>query len=425
VKKLEKEEHIEMIEYVLAAKNGRTIPKEDKIFGISNRANAMIEAKGKDAVVNATIGALLDDNGDLMVLSSIAETFKDLKPTEYAPYAPIAGIPAFRKAVIKAALGKYEPKGYVEAVATPGGTGSIRNTMSVYTEYGDTVLTSDWFWSPYKTIAAEIGRKVETFTFFNDNRGFNIESFEEKVFELLGKQEHLVVILNTPAHNPTGYSLTIEDWEAVVAVLNKVPVDKKVALLLDVAYIDFAGDEDECRKFFPVLEGLPENVLPVIGYSASKTLTAYGMRCGAMICLAPTKAIAEEFKCAGEFASRGSWSNCSRAGQSVMARIYSDKELEERVKKERAEIRDMLLRRGKAFDEEAAKIGLVTVPFDAGFFVSIPCSDPDAVASKLEEEGIFTVPLAKGVRVSVASISEEVCRRLPMAIKKAMEACGC
>ena len=85
----------------------------------------------------------------------------------------------------------------------------------------------------------------------------------------------------------------------------------------------------------------------------------------------------------------------------------------------------MLLRRGKAFDEEAAKIGLVTVPFDAGFFVSIPCSDPDAVASKLEEEGIFTVPLAKGVRVSVASISEEVCRRLPMAIKKAMEACGC
>ena len=32
-----------MIEYVKAAKNGRTIPKEDKIFGISNRANAMID----------------------------------------------------------------------------------------------------------------------------------------------------------------------------------------------------------------------------------------------------------------------------------------------------------------------------------------------------------------------------------------------
>ena len=413
-----------MIEYVMAAKNGRTVPKEDKIFGISNRANAMIEEKGKDAVINATIGALLDDNGDLMVLSSIADTFRNLTPPEYAAYAPIAGIPAFRKAVVKAALGKYEPKGYVEAVATPGGTGSIRNTISCYTEPGDTVLVGDWFWAPYRTIANEIGRNLTTFELFSDERKFNTASFEAKVFELLENQEHLVIILNTPAHNPTGYSLTIEDWEGVVAVLNKVPAEKKVALLIDVAYIDFAGDEDEYRMFLPVLEGLPENVLPVIGYSASKTLTAYGMRCGAMICLAPTEAIANEFKSIGEFASRGSWSNCSKAAQSVMARIYADEELAERVKKERAEIREMLLRRGKAFEEEAKKVDLVTVPFDAGFFVSIPCDDPDAVATKLEEKGIFTVPLAKGVRVSVASVSEEKCRILPAEIKKAMEACG-
>ena len=413
-----------MIEYVMAAKGGRTIPKEDKIFGISNRANAMIEKKGKDAVINATIGALLDDNGDLMVLSSIDETFRSLTPQEYAAYAPIAGIPAFRKAVVKAALGKYETKRYVEAVATPGGTGSIRNTIANYSEAGDKVLTSDWFWAPYRTIASEIGRGLDTFQLFNDERKFNIASFEQKVFELLEQQEYLTIILNTPAHNPTGYSLTIEDWESVVAVLNKVPAGRKVALLVDVAYIDFAGDEDEYRKFLPVLEGLPVNVLPIIGYSASKTLTAYGMRCGAMICLAPTEAIAKEFKSVGEFSSRGSWSNCSRAGQSVMARIYADEELLARVTRERAEIRDMLLRRGKAFEEEAKKVDLVTVPFDAGFFVSIPCDDPDAVASKLEEKGIFTVPLAKGVRVSIASVSEEKCRIIPAEIKKAMEACG-
>lgn len=413
-----------MIEYVMAAKGGRTIPKEDKIFGISNRANAMIEKKGKDAVINATIGALLDDNGDLMVLSSIDETFRSLTPQEYAAYAPIAGIPAFRKAVVKAALGKYETKRYVEAVATPGGTGSIRNTIANYSQAGDKVLTSDWFWAPYRTIASEIGRGLDTFQLFNDERKFNIASFEQKVFELLEQQEYLTIILNTPAHNPTGYSLTIEDWESVVAVLNKVPAGRKVALLVDVAYIDFAGDEDEYRKFLPVLEGLPVNVLPIIGYSASKTLTAYGMRCGAMICLAPTEVIAKEFKSVGEFSSRGSWSNCSRAGQSVMARIYADEELLARVTRERAEIRDMLLRRGKAFEEEAKKVDLVTVPFDAGFFVSIPCDDPDAVASKLEEKGIFTVPLAKGVRVSIASVSEEKCRIIPAEIKKAMEACG-
>ena len=288
----------------------------------------MIEEKGKDAVVNATIGALLNDDGELMVLSSIDETFRNLTSQEYAAYTPIAGIPAFRKAVVKAALGNYEPKGYVEAVATPGGgTGSIRNTIANYSQRGDKVLTSGWFWAPYRTIASEIGRNLDTFRLFNDERKFNLVSFEEKVFELVGQQEYLTIILNTPAHNPTGYSLTIEDWEGVVAVLNKVPADKKVAVLIDVAYIDFAGDEEEYGKFLPVLEGLPVNVLPIIGYSASKTLTAYGMRCGAMICIAPTEAIAKEFKSVGEFSSRGSWSNCSRAGQSVMARIYADEEL--------------------------------------------------------------------------------------------------
>ena len=65
-----------MAEYILARGNGRHIPHEDKIFGISNRAKAMIAEKGADKVINATIGSLLDDNGNLVVLSSVDEVFK-------------------------------------------------------------------------------------------------------------------------------------------------------------------------------------------------------------------------------------------------------------------------------------------------------------------------------------------------------------
>ena len=81
----------------------------------------------------------------------------------------------------------------------------------------------------------------------------------------------------------------------------------------------------------------------------------------------------------------------------------------------------MLLRRGRAFEEEAEKAGLDMVPFDAGFFVSVPCENPDEVSAKLEKEGIFLVPLAKGIRVSVASISEEKCRMIPARIVEAMK----
>ena len=96
---------------------------------------------------------------------------------------------------------------------------------------------------------------------------------------------------------------------------------------------------------------------------------------------APTKEIAEEFKRVCEFSSRGTWSNSAKAGQSIIANIFADEVLLKKVTEERKEIREMLLGRGKAFEEEAAKVGLKIVPFDAGFFASIPCDNPDEILS--------------------------------------------
>ena len=140
-----------------------------------------------------------------------------------------------------------------------------------------------------------------------------------------------------------------------------------------------------------------------------------------MICMAKTKEIADEFRRVCEYSSRGSWSNSARVGQVILSKIYADKELLRKVDEERAYYRDMLLARGRAFEEEAEKAGLETVPFDAGFFVSIPCDDPDAISAELEKQGLFIVPLAKGLRVSVASVSEEKCRKIPAMIKAAMD----
>ncbi|MBQ6089023.1 MAG: aminotransferase class I/II-fold pyridoxal phosphate-dependent enzyme, partial [Firmicutes bacterium] len=168
---------------IFVRENGRTIPKEDKIFSISNRAKEAIAKYGKDNVVNGTIGALVDDDGKLIVLKSVDKVFKELTPDEYAPYAPISGTPEFKEAIKKAAFGKYEPKGFTEVCATPGGTGGIRNTVSNFSAPGDRVLVADWFWAPYKTICQEIGREIQTFKFFNEERGFNIDDFKANVLE--------------------------------------------------------------------------------------------------------------------------------------------------------------------------------------------------------------------------------------------------
>lgn len=410
-----------MSEYLFAAPQGRKIPKEDKNFSVNNRAKAMIAEKGKDAVINSTLGVLLDEEGNLVVLSSVNEVFQTLTAVEFAEYAPISGVPGYREAVKKDAFGSFTPKRFTQVVATPGGTGAIHNTIANFSEPGDKVLLTDWYWGPYGTIAGEIGRSLDTFKLFDETRNFNAADFERKVNELLETQERLVIIINTPAHNPTGYSLTLDDWEAVASVLDTVPEEKKIALLVDVAYLDFAGDGEKYREFLPVLDSMGDNILPIIGYSFSKSYTMYGMRCGAMICMAPTEEIADEFKKVCEYSARAAWSNSTRAPQVMLSKIYDNPQLLERIQTERAGYRDMLIRRGRTFEAAAEEAGLEIVPFDAGFFASVPCSKPEETAANLEKMGIFTIPMAMGIRISIASIPEDKCRMLPAKILEAMK----
>ena len=91
---------------------------------------------------------------------------------------------------------------------------------------------------------------------------FNLAGCEKKVREILAKQDRILLIINTPAHNPTGFSLTPEEIENVVKMLEDVlaGTDKSAALCLDVAYIDYAGERvsNVCRLDMPkpIMRGL-------------------------------------------------------------------------------------------------------------------------------------------------------------------------
>lgn len=409
--------------YKMAEANFRIIPVEDKIFGINKLAKEMISKVGADKVVNATIGSLLDDEGNLVVLSSVVDVLKSLSPVDYADYAPIGGTPEYLETTKRVAFGNYTPKSFTEAIATPGGTGAIRNAIQNYSKRGDQVLTSDWYWAPYSTIAQEIERTIATYELFDEDGNFNSNSFDLKVNELLSKQDGLVIIINTPAHNPTGYTYTLEDWDRILEILKNATKDgiKKITLVVDVAYIDFAGDSDKYREFLPKLDNMPTNILVIIAYSMSKGYTLYGMRSGAMICMTRDKEIADEFKTVCSFSCRGTWSNCTRSAMVVLSSIYAEKLLHEKVDSEREKYCDMLVRRGKAFMKASEEVGLKLIPFDSGFFVTVPCDHAEEVGKELQKSGIFTVPIGKGLRVSVASISEEKCRMLPAKMLEAIK----
>lgn len=406
----------------MAAKHVNTIRTEDKIFAVSREAGNAVVQFGKEKVVNATVGSILDENEKLAVLPSVLRTLRNLPDSEFAAYAPILGTPDYLEAAIQAAFNDCRPEAYIRAAATPGGSGALRHTFWNYSDIGDTILTADWFWGPYKTIAEENLRRLGTFSFFDNEKKFNLHSLEQKMNELLERQDSLVILLNSPAQNPTGFALSDGEWGQVIELIKRAAGDlsKKITLLCDIAYIDYAGKASDTRKFMRLLGGLPSNVLVMVAFSISKSLTMYGIRTGAAVCVSSNKDVAEEFTGVFEASNRGTWSNGTRCGMKLLSVIMNDKKLLADVDKEREELRQLLEKRAEIFIGEAEANQLDTCPYKSGFFVTIPAIQPEESCKLLQKENIFAVPISRGIRFAICSVPTFKIKGIAEKIKRAV-----
>ncbi|MDU4961799.1 MAG: aminotransferase class I/II-fold pyridoxal phosphate-dependent enzyme [Sporomusaceae bacterium] len=393
----------------IAASHAKGKFATDNIFGANAAAVQAAAKHGKASVTNATIGALLDDNERLVCLPTVAETLRKLPIEELINYAPIAGLPDFQESVIDLAFAGQKPEAYSSAVATSGGSGVIHHAIWNYTEIGDTVLTSDWFWGPYRVLCEDMLRKLDTFSMFDEQQHFNLSAFQAKLTELLSRQNNALLIINTPAHNPTGYSLSDAEWEQVLAICKESAKDpaKRIILLADIAYIDFAGEKQASRAFMRQFGNLPDNMLVILGYSMSKSFTVYGQRCGAMIGVSNSKEVMKEFEDINQYTSRATWSNINRGAQRLLATIHRDQELLAKVDAERDAGYRMIQERAGIFTAEAEQAKLAMLPFIAGYFLTIPAKNPTAVCNKLHDDLIFAVPLGKGIRIAVCAVPSQ------------------
>ncbi|MCX7971133.1 MAG: aminotransferase class I/II-fold pyridoxal phosphate-dependent enzyme [Negativicutes bacterium] len=397
----------------------------DKIFAASGAANRAIAQLGREKVVNATLGSIYDEQERLACLPVVEEMFRALDMSEIVNYAPVAGLPDFIAAAQKATFAGCRPDGYIDGVATSGGSGALHNAIWNYSESGDAVLTHDWFWSPYRIMTVEPNRRLETFRFFTGDNRFDSRSFAEKVHLLLNQQESLLVILNTPAHNPTGYSLSDSEWDSVIDILRQTAkTGKRLTLMVDIAYIDYAGEKNASRKFMTKFSGLPANVLILFAFSMSKGFTMYGQRTGAIIALSSQKEVIDEFCTAMQITGRSTWSNINRGCMRLLADIYRDKELVARADREREELYQLIRRRANKLVGEAEQCSLNILPYFAGFFITVPARDPDRACALLNQENIFCVPLAKGVRIAVCAVPEHKIPGVAAKVARAIEQAG-
>jgi len=411
--------------FSMAATHARGKGKEpDAVFAVLNKANQAKAALGSDKVINGSIGAIFDENENFAAFKGVSDYLRKLPDEQIMNYAPIAGLPDYLQAAIDYTFGKYKPEGaFIKAVATPGGTGAVRNAFYNYIEEGQKALIPDWFWGPYKTIANEHMRDVETYTMFDDNNNATLSSVKVKTLELLKIQESLVTVYNTPAHNPTGYTMGMPEWQEMIGFYKDCAKDKnkRIIILLDIAYIDYVSDPEEVRSFMKLFGGLPENILVTLAFSMSKSFLLYGMRCGAFIGVSSSDEVAQEFSEINSFSSRGVWSNGTRAAQEILIAVMKNPELKASIDKERKELSDLILKRADIFVKEAKEVGLDILPYHGGFFISVPAKDPKAAAEKLMGENIYIVPLKKGLRFAVCALPTHKIPGLAAKTKKALE----
>lgn len=77
-------------------------------------------------------------------------------------------------------------------------------------------MIPNWHWGPYREIAEENEREWEMYQMFDENNEFSRKNLKDAVSKLLETQDSVMTIFNTPAHNPSGYTMTDEDWEDIM-----------------------------------------------------------------------------------------------------------------------------------------------------------------------------------------------------------------
>ena len=371
--------------------------------------------------INATIGMFNDENDDFYTFESVRKAINEISSYDAFSYADTDGGVEFRNSVLRwvfqdelpVFLNRYS----VGFSATCGGSGAIATTLSNYLNPNEYMLVPSVMWETYITLAKEREADFLKYDLYDSEGNFNLASIKEKILYLKEKQESIIIVINDPAHNPTGFCMKDSDYDNLVNLLNEF--DYPFLLLMDVAYFDFY-DEDPTiiRKRFARLTKLGDHVLLNFAFSGSKSFGLYGLRIGANILFSSSEQEIINFDNAITYSARANWGSSSKFGISIINKLIS--KYEDEFKLEVKKVALMLQQRSKAFLDSAKAVGLKHLPYERGFFVCIETPDPVKLMNKLHKYDVYVVVTKTCIRVALCAISVNEAKVLPQIILKAI-----
>ena len=343
------------------------------------------EAKGKG--INATIGTAFEEDGSPLCLECLEEMIS-LPDTAFL-YAPSYGNPDLR-AQWRDGMYAKNPGLNGKTFSLPVVTNALTHALSIsgelFVNEGDAIILPDLYWDNYDLIFSHTyGARLETFTAFNGER-FNVDGMKEM---LLAEGEKKILLLNFP-NNPTGYTATIEEDEAIAqAVLEAAKAGKRVVVLLDDAYFGLVYEQGVSpESLFSRMADLHPNVLAVKMDGPTKEDYVWGFRVGFITFgiqgATPAQFKALEAKAAGIV--RGTISNSSNISQQLLLQAYRhpDYAAQKKSKYELLRSRYLKIKDLLAAHPEFAE-SFVPMPFNSGYFMCVRLNgaDPETVRKEL------------------------------------------
>ena len=248
----------------------------DKILALM----AAYRADPRDTKVDLGVGVYKDASGNTPVMRAVKEAERRLVADQTTKaYTGLAGDPAFSDAMIGLVLGDTIARDRIAAVATPGGTGAIRQALELIKMAAPdaTVWLSNPTWPNHPSIIRYLGMKMAEYRYFDtQTRGVDIDGLMADLDTVAAGD---IVLLHGCCHNPTGANLTMDQMNDVIALLKK----RGAVPLVDIAYQGFGDGLDEDAKATRAIAANFDECL--IAASCSKNFGIYRERTGILMAI--------------------------------------------------------------------------------------------------------------------------------------------
>ncbi len=288
--------------------------------------------------IDLGVGVYKDATGKTPIMRAIKAAEKKLwDEQDTKAYTGLAGDPAFADAMINLVLSDSVARENVAAVATPGGTGAVRQAFELarLAKTDVRVFVSDPTWPNHVAILKYLGIEVVTYRYFDgETRGVN---FDGMMDDLAQAGPGDIILLHGCCHNPTGANLNLTQWQAVVDVLNKTGA----VPMIDIAYQGFGdGLEEDAAAVRLVASSVPECL---IAASCSKNFGVYRERTGLLMSIAADASKTKLNQGTLAFLNRQNYSFPPDHGARVVTMVLTDPVLRADWAKELEEVRTSML----------------------------------------------------------------------------------